>query len=322
MFAQLNRLMSLLVLCGLLTQPALAASDGHQTLVVNGDTLVVQMAEPLPAGYQTIVVGDDTLMVQVLAKPRLANDPTLAASDDSLSAQTKAMETSPQAVVGDHANTTEGSDRHLLDSLFMGDLSRSVSAVSDSAERVERFPVQAGSMDDMDPDKRVAQKLTYGALWGAGGGAVGAAMGFALGSLEDCSLCDRDGHDGCDFCGLGPIVGSLFIGSCGYSIGTAVGVSRADPHDLFGASLIGSVVGFIGGIWLVSASESELLFPSLFIGPIVGATLASEWSRSLNPSNKKLPLFMNLVPDPRGRVSVGLVPNPKGGLSAIATLRF
>ena len=38
MFAQLNRFMSLLVLCGLLTQPALAAPDGYQTLVVNGDT--------------------------------------------------------------------------------------------------------------------------------------------------------------------------------------------------------------------------------------------------------------------------------------------
>ena len=133
-------------------------------------------------------------------------------------------------------------------------------------------------------------------------------MGLALGSLEDCSDCPH-GHN-CDLCGLGPIVGSLFVGSIGYSIGTAVGVSRVDPHDFFGASLIGSVVGFAGGIGLMSASGSELLFPSLFIGPIVGATLASEWSRSLNPSDKKLPFFMNLVPDPRG------------GLSAIATLRF
>ena len=179
---------------------------------------------------------------------------------------------------------------------------------SDITERVGKFPVQEGNIDQMDPDKRVAQKLTYGALWGAGGGAIGAVVGLALGSLEDCSDCPH-GHN-CDLCGLGPIVGSLFVGSIGYSIGTAVGVSRVDPHDFFGASLVGSVVGFAGGIGLMSASGSELLFPSLFIGPIVGATLASEWSRSLNPSDKKLPFFMNLVPDPRG------------GLSAIATLRF
>ena len=184
------------------------------------------------------------------------------------------------------------------------------SAASDSlSEQMGRFLVQAGRVDEMDTDKRVAKKLSYGALGGVGGGSVGAVMGFALG-FGACSDCDRDGHDGCDLCGLGPIVGSVIVGSIGCSIGTAVGVSRVDPHDLFGASLIGSVVGLAGGIGLVSASESELLLPSLFIGPVVGATLASEWSRSLNPSDKKLPFFMNLVPDSRGR------------LAAVVTLRF
>ena len=184
------------------------------------------------------------------------------------------------------------------------------SAASDSlSEQMGRFLVQAGRVDEMDTDKRVAKKLSYGALGGVGGGSVRAVMGFALG-FGACSDCDRDGHDGCDLCGLGPIVGSVIVGSIGYSIGTAVGVSRVDPHDLFGASLIVSVVGLAGGIGLVSASESELLFPSILIGPVVGATLASEWSRSLNPSDKKLPFFMNLVPDSRGR------------LAAVATLRF
>ena len=92
MFAQLNRLMSLLALCGLLTRPAMAAPDGYQTLVVNGDTLVVQMAEPLPAGYQTLILDGDTLMVQVLAEPLPTDEPLSAASDDSLSAQKEAME--------------------------------------------------------------------------------------------------------------------------------------------------------------------------------------------------------------------------------------
>ena len=41
---------------------------------------------------------------------------------------------------------------------------------SDITERVGKFPVQTENIDQMDPDKRVAQKLTYGALWGAGGG--------------------------------------------------------------------------------------------------------------------------------------------------------
>lgn len=177
-------------------------------------------------------------------------------------------------------------------------------AVGDGAEHMRRFPVQTGREDEMDPDKRVALKLSYGALGGVSGGALGAVVGFALGSYGDKNCGGNDDP----FCGAGGVFGSVIVGSIGYSIGTAVGVSRVDSHDLFGAALIGSVVGLAGGIGLVSASE--LLLPSLFIGPVVGATLASEWSRSLNPSGKKLPFFMNLVPDSRGR------------LAAIATLRF
>ena len=199
MVAQLNRLMSLLVLCGLLTQAAIAAPNGHQTLVMNGDTSVVQMVDLLPVGHQTIVVGGDTLMVQVLAEPRLANEPSLAASDDSLSAQTKAMETSPQAAVGDHANTTEEADRHLLDSLFMGDPFRSASADSDSMERVERLPTQAESMDDMGSGKRVAQKLISGAIVGGVVGGTGGLAGFGLGlAIENCPDDCREGA--CDSC--------------------------------------------------------------------------------------------------------------------------
>ena len=89
MVAQLNCLMAL---CVLLALPAMAAPDGYQTLVVNGDTLVVQMAEPLPAGYQALIMGGDTLMVQVLAEPLPMDDPLSAAIDDSLSAQKEAME--------------------------------------------------------------------------------------------------------------------------------------------------------------------------------------------------------------------------------------
>ena len=70
MVAQLNRFMALLTPCGLLTLPAMAAPDGYQTLVVDGDTL----------------------MVQVLAEPLPTDEPLSAAIDDSLSAQKEAME--------------------------------------------------------------------------------------------------------------------------------------------------------------------------------------------------------------------------------------
>ena len=241
MVAQLNRLMSLLVLCGLLIQSAMAAPS-YQTLVVNGDTLMVQMAEP-----------------------RLAYKSPLAASSDSLSA----LKTSPQAAVGDRANATAES---LLNSVFMGEPFRFSAAVSDSAK------------DDMRPDKRIFNKQISGAL----GGLVGGAAVIAMGSSSDAE----------------ELAGILAV-SIGYSLGTAIGVSKIDPHDRFITSLGGSALGLIGGFVLTSASE--VLFPSLFVGPVIGATAMSEWSRK---------------PPQARRVSVGLVPDPRGHLSAVATLRF
>lgn len=268
MLTQLNRFVALMALCELVPWPVLADSERSQRLIVDGDTLTVQMTEPLPAGLQTLVVGGDTLMVQVLGGPsagshRPAYKSPLAASDTT------------------QADTSRAS------------LMLQVTP--------NRFLVQAGRVDEMESDKRVAKKLAYGALGGVGVGLVGWAIG--LGMIDTATW--PEGGDG-----IGADFFSIFGYFIGNTVGAAVGVSRVDPHDLFGASLVGSVVGLIGGIGLVGASESELLLPSLLVGPVIGAMLASEWSRSLNPSDKKLPFFMNLIPDPRGH------------LSAVATLRF
>ena len=297
MVVQLNRLMALMALCGLLTRPAMADSKGSQRLVVEGDTLTVQMAAPLPTGLQTLVVDGDTLTVQVLAEPRLANEPSAAVSGDSLSEKTKAVKRY-YIRPGGPPTLEEEKEKFFRQLRERGKPKTSV---------IIKTPVDSLEVKNEKADIRIGKKLAYGALSGLGAGAVGGAMGFALG-YEDCSNCGDD-PGGCDFCGMGALLGSLFIGSIGYSIGTAVGVSRVDPYDSYIMSLGGSVVGFIGGLGLTSAS-SGMLWPFLLVCPVVGATLASEWSRSLNPSDKKLPLFMNLVPDPRGR------------LSAVATLRF
>ena len=187
-----------------------------------------------------------------------------SAASDSLSA----LGTSPQAVVGDSANTTAES---LLNSVFMGEPFRSSAAVSDSTK------------DDMRPDKRIFNKQIHGALGGLGVGSISAL--WASSAAEESA--------------------SILLMSIGYSLGTAIGVSDIDPHDRFIASLGGSAVGLIGGIGLTSISK--VLFPSLLVGPIIGATIMSELSRK---------------PPQARRVSVGLVPAPNRGLSAVATLRF
>lgn len=168
MVAQLNRLMAL---CVLLTQPAMAAPDGYQTLVVNGDTLEVQMAEPLPAGYQTIVVGGD-----------------------SLSSQKRATEISPKSAIGDSANTTEEPDRHLLNSVFMGGPFQAA-AVSDSTERV-----------DGRGSTKILAMLGGAVVGGLGGGMLGLMVGGTL--YRDCegALC---GFGIANIGGLGMAAGAM-----------------------------------------------------------------------------------------------------------------
>ena len=158
--------------------------------------------------------------------------------------------------------------------------------------------------DDMEPGKRVAIKLASGAFKGVAAGLVGGIilLGIAVES-------QREAEPGTDPSAAYAIEGAVaaISGFCiGNTVGSAVGVSKVDPHDRFIMSLGGSVVGLIGGIGLAYVSGGAL-WPSLFVGPVVGATVMSElWRKS---------------PKAR-RFSVGLIPNPKKGLSAVATLRF
>ena len=93
-------------------------------------------------------------------------------------------------------------------------------------------------------------------------------------------------------------------------------------QDDFFITLAGSVLGLgvpVGAIDVISTKTGwkldTLAGVSAFLGPIIGATIASErWRKPLSAKR-------HLKPEAR-RVSVGLVPDLKGGLSAIATLRF
>ena len=288
MFAPLNCLMAVLVLCGLSIRPVLAESEHLQTLVVDGDTLVVQMAEPRPAGLQTLVVDGDTLMVEVLAEPRPAGDPPVAANGDSLSAQTGVIEIGevPQKAKS-RVNPAQ--------------------AMSADSLAVALILKEAKKKREEEADTRIGKKLVAGVLGGVGGGLVGAVI-----MVE--SYQSKEGDDG---------IGGAFAAPFGFwggnLVGTAVGVSGVDPQDHFLITLAGSVLlgaGVPYAIAFISWKGSEnLLILSGLLGPIVGATIASErWRRPLSAK-------LHLKPEAR-RGSVGLVPNPKGGLSAVATLRF
>ena len=133
--------------------------------------------------------------------------------------------------------------------------------------------------DDMGTSKRIASKLVAGTLSGIGG----FFGGFVVGAILDSS-------------GWTPLI----LGTWGYPVGSAIGVSLVDPHDHFIYSLIGSLLG--AGVAAPTASDINFL-----IFPPICAMLASELFRK---------------PPETRRFSIGLVPNPKGRLSAVATLRF
>ena len=145
--------------------------------------------------------------------------------------------------------------------------------------------------DDMGVGYRIARKLFFGAALGGISAYLGGAIG---GRFESC-------EEDCGF-----YEAAMTGAAIGYTAGTAYGVSRSDPHDQFVPSLLGSLLGFGAGIWLTANSGTEL-WPSIFVGPVAFATVMSELSRK---------------PPKTRRLTVDLIPNPKKGLSAVATLRF
>ena len=169
-------------------------------------------------------------------------------------------------------------------------------------------------------DTQLGQKLAVGVLGGVGGGLVGAA--FAFGWVLPAIQSQREAEPGTDPSAAYAIAdaGTILLGFWGGNlVGTAIGVSAVDPQDNFLVTLTGSALLGAGVPVAIALTEWEygapLAFLSIVFGPIVGATIASEvWRKPLSAKlhlKPKAPL-----------VSVDLVPNPKGGLSAVATLRF
>ncbi len=155
---------------------------------------------------------------------------------------------------------------------------------------IDSSKVKVGAYKENKP-MRIVGKL-------AGGILSGTLVGLAVGTVAEKAAGDCTGT----FCGLGQfITGGWF----GYLVGMPAGMSVFDPYDQFKYSLAGSLIGGAAGLGMLYMSED--IWPALVICPLVGATVMSEFSREL-PENR--------------RVSIGLLPGPKGRVSAVATLRF
>ena len=140
---------------------------------------------------------------------------------------------------------------------------------------------------------RIAKKLAGSVLGGVLGGMTVGMTGAAIigcSEAEDTPFCEIDNL-------------SVFVGF-GYLVGIPIGMNRMDPHDRFTYSLAGSL---IGGAASLALTDAKYEFWPLIICPLVGATIMSEFFRK---------------PPEDSRVSIGLLPGPKGRLSAVAILRF
>ena len=157
--------------------------------------------------------------------------------------------------------------------------------------------------DDRGIDKRIAKKLKAGALGGFVGFLGGTVLGFA-------ALGVGGGVDG-----IGGREVFYFVGSVGSAVGSAVSVSQVDPHDLFAASLMGSILGFGAGLGLAYIAGN----PNAFLVSPVFSVASAVW---LSEDSRNRSAELTLKPPETGRFSLGLGTNPRRHLLAIAKLRF
>ena len=142
--------------------------------------------------------------------------------------------------------------------------------------------------------RRIAKKAIAGSL-------SSAIFSYVLVDVQE---------SGANLGGLGSLGGVLY----GHLLGFPIGVSSVDPYDSLFGTMMGCILGGVGGVGLLyffattgSEVNADLLAFTLLGGPAVGSLIASEtWRKP--PQNR--------------RISFSLTPNLKGGLSAVATLRF
>lgn len=201
-----------------------------------------------------------------------------------------ANEVNVHAVAVGSKQPTEGLDASVFGNGHFADVRSDTMPIG---ELVQTYRVKGDNPDTMKASRvaRVTRKLLYGA-------GTGIVTGFIVVVLPHAEWCDDNSPEDCGKFGefTGHEKGAFLL----IPMSIAMGVSASDQRDRFIYPLAASLLGFGIGV----ATDRWLL--SLGI-PILTATAASEWSRNRAESR---------------RYSLGLRPEPGGGLSAVAALRF
>ena len=162
----------------------------------------------------------------------------------------------------------------------------------------------AASSGKLGPNGRIALKLLGGTVAGIGSAAATIFLLFVNSDWCGEDWCEEEYYE----VTLEERLTGGFILLL-FPTGIAVGVSAFDRDDRFIYPLAASVLGFgIGvAIDMVVVETGGPFLGALAWLPLIAATVASEKSRE---------------PPESRRYSIGLRPEPGGGLSAVAALRF
>jgi len=136
-------------------------------------------------------------------------------------------------------------------------------------------------------------------------GFFGGAIGWVIGARIGGAGCEQ-GEIFCDGVTEGGIIGALIGSATSIVVARLVILRDQKPHGPFGVAMKGSLMG-LGAGTVMTMAVNRKLWPSMLIGPVVGATILSRRSHD--------------TLDPR-RFSVGFAPDRDGNLSALATFRF
>ena len=199
---------------------------------------------------------------------------------------------------------------HLAESFFYnpGNLANVLSATTPTGRSSGRlvYSDQGDASDTVRSEGSRVGRIGLKLLGGTAGSTVGAIGAVYLLFLTGVwEFCDDNSPEDCGEVTWEEEV-AAGVGAIGlYSTGIATGVSVWDRRDRFIYTLAGSLIGLGGGIALVNVTGR--FGSSLLVLPVIAATAASEWSR-YRPESR--------------RYSIGLRPEPRGGLSVVAALRF
>ena len=167
-----------------------------------------------------------------------------------------------------------------------------LNAIAPALAEVDRFILERQEgQRTKSRSTRIGDKLAGGLVSGILFAVVGAGVGLING--DSCKNAESICIDNEVALGL----------VSGYALGVSAGVSLFDPHDQFISALGGTLIGGGAGIGLTFVDYK--LWPSILIGPVIGATIMSELTRK-----------------PPGRLNLSVAPTSTKGLRAALTFNF